>query len=566
MQARLARILIGHRALQKLLCLIGICVLFPQVLPAGEAGFSWAAAPGSNWLQQPIRFLATGFQGGSPTPANGPADEPGEFSSARQFLEFLGVGSSELGDLVDDKPWQEHENRVLHRLLFHLERHFEWRDLERWASRSLGWKPIVAQPDTYRGDVVYAEGTVFRVEAVELPVELAERLGFRRYFRAELKLATPGEKSAAKAGVSSPADGGSGGEAGTSVDKGASPQPREAAEARGLIAHAVVFSLDLPQAWLRRGNLCEPCAVYGLFLKKEELGEGSPRLYFAAKRIAWYPETILGRLRMDVGLFDLLDRPLPGQSPSEGRGSGKIARLRLGAHNRECFYQLLAAVGRAAPGQLLREARQQLAREGHQFTSVVPLFNEPASQRGKLVLLSGTARDVLRVDVPDRDIRARFALTHYFQVHLFTEDSQGNPLVVCVRELPPGMPIGSGQNYAESVTVAGFFFNTWAYRRQGDESASEGQVLWQLAPLIIGRDLVWHPRPPEGAGPWVTLLATLVFLVVLFAIWWGMLQTIRSPKPPAKEGSAGTPRLFSGGEPGPATPRSTDPPGDRDLS
>ncbi len=65
---------------------------------------------------------------------------------------------------------------------------------------------------------------------------------------------------------------------------------------------------------------------------------------------------------------------------------------------------------------------------------MVPLFNEPASQRGRLVLLSGSARDVLRVDVPDRDIQERFGIRHYYQVHLFTDDSQGNSLIICVRE------------------------------------------------------------------------------------------------------------------------------------
>jgi hypothetical protein len=199
----------------------------------------------------------------------------------------------------------------------------------------------------------------------------------------------------------------------------------------------------------------------------------------------------------------------------------------LGVHNRECFYQLLAAVGRAAPGKLLEEAKHQLATEGQAFTSVVPLFNEAEKNRGRLVLLRGTAREVLRVDVPDRDIRARFGITYYYQIHLFTEDSQGNPLVVCVREVPSKMPTGSGPTYGEMVTVAGFFFNTWAYRRQPDEGANSKEPVWQLAPLIIGREVVWHPRETPSPGPWILLIAAGVFLILLGTIWWGMLQTLR---------------------------------------
>ena len=83
---------------------------------------------------------------------------------------------------------------------------------------------------------------------------------------------------------------------------------------------------------------------------------------------------------------------------------------------RECFYQMLAAVGRAKPGQLLREAEELLdtasderRRADDEAFSVVPLFNDVPGQRGRLVVLSGVARRVERIRVEDPDIRRRCA-------------------------------------------------------------------------------------------------------------------------------------------------------------
>ena len=61
---------------------------------------------------------------------------------------------------------------------------------------------------------------------------------------------------------------------------------------------------------------------------------------------------------------------------------------------------MLAAVGRAEPGQLLRQAEAELPQVPRRVApdrpgrppgySVKPLFNEPETQRGRLVELLGT--------------------------------------------------------------------------------------------------------------------------------------------------------------------------------
>ena len=95
----------------------------------------------------------------------------------------------------------------------------------------------------------------------------------------------------------------------------------------------------------------------------------------------------------------------------------------------------------------------------------MPLFNDagqPARAAGGIA--GHGAAD--RRDPPrpgDQDIVARFGIDHYYQVSLFTDDSQGNPLTFCVRELPEGMPYGNLPRYGETVRIAGFFFKTWSY-------------------------------------------------------------------------------------------------------
>ena len=81
--------------------------------------------------------------------------------------------------------------------------------------------------------------------------------------------------------------------------------------------------------------------------------------------------------------------------------------------------------------------------------SVAPLFNEPQQHVGELVVFDGVARRVVRVDVGTRpdgsgpsDVAQRFGFREYYEMEVFTDDSQNYPLVFCVRELPPGLPTG----------------------------------------------------------------------------------------------------------------------------
>ena len=206
-------------------------------------------------------------------------------------------------------------------------------------------------------------------------------------------------------------------------------------------------------------------------------------------------------------------------------------RQKIGPPQRECFYQMLAAVGRAKPGQLLRRARQELKKEGKTSFSVVPLFNDPADQRGRLVALSGTARRVVKVRVQDPDIVERFGIKYYYEIYLYTPDSQDNPLVFCVRELPQGMPAGSDPRYCEQVEVAGFFMQTWSYRPELANEADGNPNARQLAPLLVGREPRWtRPAPPAGTNPLYGLIAGGLFIAAIAAIWLAVWRAAKKDR------------------------------------
>ena len=192
---------------------------------------------------------------------------------------------------------------------------------------------------------------------------------------------------------------------------------------------------------------------------------------------------------------------------------------------------MLAAVGRAKPGQLQRLADKELEEQGKKRFSVVPLFNDPAGQRGRLVSLSGNARRVVEVRVQDSGIAERFGINHYYEIYLFTNDSQSNPLVFCVRELPEGMPTGSDPQYSQQVEVAGFFLQTWRYRPElADELGGDPNKL-QLAPLLIGREPRWM-RPDAAAGktPWYGPATGMLFIAVLALIWLAIWRSARKDR------------------------------------
>ena len=319
---------------------------------------------------------------------------------------------------------------------------------------------------------------------------------------------------------------------------------------------AIIYTENVPAEWHDGAHPDASAAAYGAFLKAAGKDDGQPLWIFAAPRLAWYPDDLLGRLGMDFGLFDSIqDRKV------------------ITADDREAFYQMLAAVGRAKPDQLMTAAIENLPtlpeddrwtdRTGEERYLVTPLFNQAAAERGKLVELLGTARRTEKIVVDDADIVARFGIDHYYQVFLFTDDSQGNPLTFCIRELPEGMPYGNQPRYGEAVRIAGFFFKTWSYKvpKMMDPTLSpdDPKTHHQLSPLLIGRSLVWYPAVQPASNTLSGVVVGGLFALAMVAIWFVAWRTRRRERkwldqmesPPVFDSDDEVERMDHGEDPAP---------------
>lgn len=385
-------------------------------------------------------------------------------STGRRLLEMAGIDAAHWDVLANRQAWSRSEDELLHKVMFRLEQ-FSPSQIHRWAVHPIDVAALARSPETAQGEFFRLDGVVTSVDVLEPTPDMAARFELTHYYRVDFLLGN-----------------------------GQPPQ------------RAIVFTRVVPQAWRAGGRVDQPAAATAMFLKIADADPARPVPIFAAPRIAWYPDTLLGQLGMDVGLLDDV-----------------VDRAALGPADRPCFYAMLEAVGRAAPGQLMAAADAELQRDGKTQSSVVPLFNDPAGQRGRLVALEGTVRRAARIAVDEPELRKQFGIDHYYELYLFTDDSQGNPVVFCVRELPDGMPLGDGRDYAESIRVAGFFLKSWAYRSAAADTEGAKPNERQLAPLLVGRKPVWRPATrPADNRPMAALAGGAVVLVLLtlwFVLW-----------------------------------------------
>jgi hypothetical protein len=298
---------------------------------------------------------------------------------------------------------------------------------------------------------------------------------------------------------------------------------------------AEVYTEQVPPSWRKGAKPGAVVGALGVFLKTvdstTETPDASrkPVFVFVAPRLAWYTGDLLGELGMDFGLLE----EVQNKTDAQRRVLETVP-----------FYSLLAAVGRAEPGQLLRRAEADFPKtpkkwrwtmfDGEERYGVAPLFNEPKTQLGRLVALRGAARQIKEIRIADSDIIARFGIDHYYEVSLFTDDStnydekldvsQSCPVTFCVRELPEGMPYGDTPSFSETVTAAGFFFKTWSYRvPKMTDPALNPKSGEQWSPLLVGRELQWHPTPKPAkttsSGIIIGGVGVLLMAVIWFVAW-----------------------------------------------
>lgn len=262
---------------------------------------------------------------------------------------------------------------------------------------------------------------------------------------------------------------------------------------------ARIFSLEASPAWKDPAQAAVGDRIGAIAVTLHAAAD-PPVLVLACARIAWYPDTPLGNLGVDAG-------PLHAVSD----------RTRLSHDDIEAFYSTLAAAERLAD--------ETLTPTSGPATAVAPLFNEPAKQRGKQVVIEGNARRAVKINLADETLVERFGLDHYFELEVFTDDSQSSPLVACVRQLPADFPLGDA--IYERVRVGGFFFKVWAYELNlpGEQppTAKPAKKRYQLAPLILGKGVLRLPRPSvmtaTGAGAISAALFAAALLIACLWLW-----------------------------------------------
>jgi hypothetical protein len=440
----------------------------------------------------------------------GRSEKPDQVTTARAMLELFGIGRPQLDQFVDGRRLQSQEEELLRKILYRLAQAGPDK-LHAWQRGGADWADVAARPTHYRAEVLQLAGRAREVQRVALSEEQAARLGYAHYYCVSLELGPT-------------------------------------------LPTAIIYACAAPEAWAREAELNEPAGCPALLLKAGAAVDGQPELIFAAERVAWYPDRVveekgiaashvlLGRLGMDVGLFD------------EVR---KTNRRPLEAEDRECFYQLLAATGRTTSDELFPQASRLELKQ---------LLTQPEQQHGRLVDLRGTALRVQKIAVESEAVRRRFGIDHYYEVDVLVPlgdeairleatgagsseqtlpaadqrrmrgpSREGQrprgplfensfPITCCTLHLPPGFP--QEENLRQPVHLAGFYFKLWAYRSEY-VSAFDSR-LRQPSPLFIAATpRLVRASPPGTLWSWVggVLLAVLLGGVVL--TFWRMHRSDR---------------------------------------
>ena len=405
-------------------------------------------------------------------PATAADDAPA--ASFADYLATWKIDRSGRALLEEPGDWSDAKQDMALRVLGRLARIPEPLGV-RWAAAA---EPLPGGPATdLLGDRLLAvSGRVVRVDALPLPAEQAEIFGHKQLEVVRLRLPD-----------------------GRAVDL--------------LAAH-------VPSGWPRGRAIDESASAVGLPLAAGPgpgpgPGGAPAAVLLATARVAWFPDTLLGRLGVDQGLFD---------SVVDGR--------QLVPGDAAAFWAVLAAAGRC-PGE-------ELARAAGSPGDIVPLI-DPArrwfeGQRGTPFTVEGVARRATRIEVDDPLVAERIGADHYWELFVFVPTpllkindrlQDDYPVVCCVRTLPAGIP--TGPRIGERVRVSGFAFKRYGYplpdvtisSSQGDRR-QQGQR--QETALFVGREPVWLPAPSPAravdALGWGFLgMAALVALAVAMAAW-----------------------------------------------
>jgi hypothetical protein len=406
------------------------------------------------------------------------------FASPRQLLRLLDVGDSDFRSFRDGQPIQADDLEALTKILHRMPQ-IGWDEIARWQRAEAPWAALRADPESARGEFYVMRGRVRRLERQSLSPRLATLFDFTHYYRVEVALD----------------------------------------DAQGT---AVVFARTIPQAWRDRPELDERTRTSALFVKVGPQDGTTAALLFVAPRIGWLPDRVepalgvgpdqvlLSQWGMDAGLWDDV-----------------VARQRLpiAAEERECFYAVLAAVGRADPAKLAQRAQR---------VSLPRLLQHPQDEQGKIVEVAGRLRRITRVVVDEPDIQQRFGIVAYYQLDIMMQvgeqpiEVRGQhgeqagpvyresfPVTCCAQQLPEAWQALVGvANVNRPVLMRGVFYKLWAYNNPLVDAYDARQR--QLSPMVmVSVPEVWDvsTRSSLGPGLWIGLGVCGLLAAVWVALW-----------------------------------------------
>lgn len=301
-------------------------------------------------------------------------------------------------------------------------------------------------------------------------------------------------------------------------------------------SECMILSRKVPERWSTFAIESEPITVDGIFVKLVETASGDIIPLLATANIEWHPTewrppevnygmSVLGILGFDVSMLDTVVHRAPLVSSETAAFYHLMSHLEDSPANEVVNWaerhmprhrQTWQAATKESDGKRRRLAGEVLRLAKEDQYSVAPFFNIPDEQVGELAEFDGVVRRALRVDTTrDHDATAA-GIDHYYELALFTGDSQNNPIMFCVLDLPPGMP--TGDNIRQPVRIAGFFFKNWRYSGR----SSDGSEGLRFAPLFIGRGPLLLVDPPEQPlWGWIAGLGFIAVILVLWlAGWW----------------------------------------------
>lgn len=393
------------------------------------------------------------------------------------LLEIVDIGPDDLTNISANEPTEANWTTIS-QIVSRLKQHRN--ELPSWILTDQDYAPESV------GELFEVSGTVETIEPLPLPSKLTEQSDIKTLFRCRLKLSDN-----------------------NSIN---------------------LLTTRVPKRWNLTESLAEPVSFQGVLLHNGEVP------LFLTTHLAWFPTSglpdgklLLARFGMDASLWDDVVQGSSFVSPEQGREA-------------QAFYTCLAILQKIPASELARETLASIARQvalskspdsKHSvalttainkqadlgLSSVAPLFLEPRQVVGELVRLEGTARRAVRISVSDEEqLAVGQPISEYYELEVFTPDSQNLPVVCCVTQLPADFPTGDA--IRAGVRFDGVFFKGWRYRsRKVVEGPGETETQQQrYTPIILAASVTWLKQPSAQPSLWGLVVGVCLFAAMIFGL------------------------------------------------